>query len=205
LSNRELMTKVVRQHLHCAQSHMKSQADKARSEREFAVEERVYLKLQPYIQTSVAPRANHKLSFKYFGPFTVLQRVGSVAYKLELPAEYSVHPVFHISLLKKAVSPIHQISSTLPDSSATTQIPVQVPDARTISRGGTSIPQVRVRWSGCDDALGRPRRHSPIVSPIRCLGASSIARGRERQQCSIAGSQHSHRHWSGAFSALGGP
>jgi hypothetical protein len=79
--------------------------------------------------------------------------VGSVAYKLELPAESSVHPVFHVSLLKKVVSPIHQISSTLPDSLATTQIPVQVLDARTISRGGTSIPQVRVRWSGCDDAL----------------------------------------------------
>jgi hypothetical protein len=153
LSNRELMTKVVRQHLHRAQSRMKSKADKARLEREFAVGERVYLKLQPYIQTSVAPWANHKLSFKYFGPFTVLQRVGSVAYKLELPAESSVHTVFHVSLVKKAVSPIHQISSTLPDSSTTTQIPVQVLDTRTISRGGTSIPQVRVRWSGCDDAL----------------------------------------------------
>lgn len=47
---------------------MKQQADKGRIEREFSVGDLVYVKLQPYVQTSVATRANHKLSFKYFGP-----------------------------------------------------------------------------------------------------------------------------------------
>jgi hypothetical protein len=45
---------------------MKQQADKGRSERQFAVGDLVYLKPQPYIQTSIAPRANHKLSFNFF-------------------------------------------------------------------------------------------------------------------------------------------
>jgi hypothetical protein len=153
LSNRELMTRVVRQHLHRAQSRMKYQADKSRSDREFAVGDRVYLKLQPYIQTSVAHGANHKLSFKYFGPFNVLKRVGLVAYKLELPVGSSIHPVFHVSQLKRAVSSKHQVSATLPDASAAMQIPVKVLDTRTISRGGTSVSQVLVRWSGFDDAL----------------------------------------------------
>ena len=45
-----------------------------------------------------------KLSHMYVGPYKILKRVGKVAYELELPAELAaVHPVFHISLLKKCV------------------------------------------------------------------------------------------------------
>jgi hypothetical protein len=94
---------------------MKSQADKGHTERQFEVGDQVFLKLQPYIQSSIAPRANQKLSFKFFGPFKVLQRVGSVVYRLELPPASSVHPMFHVSQLKKAVGAGVQVSSLLPD------------------------------------------------------------------------------------------
>jgi len=57
---------------------MKHQADKNRSKREFVVGDLVYVKLQPHIQTSVATRANHKLAYRYFGPFQVLERIGAV-------------------------------------------------------------------------------------------------------------------------------
>ena len=63
---------------------MKQQADKHRTEREFAVGDKVFLKLQPYIQVSVARRPHQKLAFHYYGPYTILQRVGTVAYKLDL-------------------------------------------------------------------------------------------------------------------------
>ena len=42
-----------------------------------------------------------KLSPRYCGPFTILKRIGPVAYKLELPSHSRVHPVFHVSRLRK--------------------------------------------------------------------------------------------------------
>lgn len=88
---------------------MKHQADKNRSEGEFNVGELVYLKLQPYIQSLVAFRCNHKLSFRYFGPFKILAKVGFVAYKLELLPSAAIHPVDHVSQLKKHVLPTTEV------------------------------------------------------------------------------------------------
>lgn len=51
----------------------------------------VCLKLQPYCQTSVAIRKNLKLAAKYFGPYRVIRKVGSVACELELLAESKIH------------------------------------------------------------------------------------------------------------------
>jgi hypothetical protein len=97
LHERELMQHLVKQHLQRAQDRMKRQADKGRSERQFQVGTQVFLKLQPYVQSSLAPRANQKLAFKFFGPFVILERIGVVAYRLKLPAASSIHPVFHVS------------------------------------------------------------------------------------------------------------
>lgn len=82
---------------------MKWYADQRRSERELQVRDWVYLKLQPYRQTSIALRKHLKLCPKFYGPNKVLQRVGKVAYKLELPTNSLIHPVFHVSLLKKRI------------------------------------------------------------------------------------------------------
>jgi len=84
---------------------MKVQADKGRSERQFEVGSLVYLKLQPYIQTSVAPWSNQKLAFRFYGPFKILKRIGKVAYHLDLPESCKIHPVVHVSQLKMHVPP----------------------------------------------------------------------------------------------------
>jgi len=78
MSERQVMMAAVRQHLLRAQQRMKLQADKKRSERSFSVGDMVYLKLQPYVQSSLAPRAHQKLSFRYFGPYKILEAIGTV-------------------------------------------------------------------------------------------------------------------------------
>ena len=46
---------------------------------------------------------DNKLSPKYYGTYKALQNIGTMAYKLELPASSRVHPVFHVSCLKKVI------------------------------------------------------------------------------------------------------
>jgi hypothetical protein len=127
---------------------MKLQADKHRTERSFEVGEKVWLKLQPYVQSPVAHRASHKLAFKYFGPYLIEDKIGSVAYKLALPARSKVHPVFHVSLLKKVKGNHTLLSSPLPPSDEDLQEHEMILDRRRKNIGKRTIWQVLVKWRG---------------------------------------------------------
>jgi hypothetical protein len=77
---------------------------------EFAVGDQVLLRVSP-TRGVVWFGVSEKLSPRYIGPFSILARVGSLAYRLQLPESMAgVHPVFHVSMLRKFLrDPDHQI------------------------------------------------------------------------------------------------
>jgi len=85
IQNRKFHLQSLKEHLARAQNKMKQTADTKRTDFQFTVGDQVLLKLQPYTQSSVANRPFPKLAYKYYGPYTILQRIGQVAYKLQLP------------------------------------------------------------------------------------------------------------------------
>lgn len=153
LQERALMQNLIKQHLERARQIMKDQADKHRTDRVFAVGDWVFLKVQPYVQNSVADRASHKLAFRYFGPFQVIVRVGEVSYRLQLPPKTLIHPVVHVSLLRQAAPPtaadqVRLLPSVPEEEDAVlSDEPAQVLQRRQYLRGSTVRPQVLVQWS----------------------------------------------------------
>jgi hypothetical protein len=89
---------------------MKVQADKNRSERQLDIGDMVYLKLEPYLHTSLSIHRCLKLHSKYYGPFQVLEKIGNTTYKLLLLGGCQLHHTFHISQLKKHLGP-HAITT----------------------------------------------------------------------------------------------
>jgi hypothetical protein len=73
------------------------------SEYHFLEGDHVFLQIQPYPQTSLKVKHCHKLVPKFYGTYTVLMHVGSVAYQLSLPSQSKLHLVFHVSFLKKVI------------------------------------------------------------------------------------------------------
>jgi hypothetical protein len=148
LKEKQLMITLIKQHLSRAKLRMKKQADKSRSERSFAVGDKVFLKLQPYVQTSLSPRSNQKLAYKCFGPFPILERIGQVAYRLQLPESSSIHPVFHVSQLKNVISAADKVTDYFPDDLTSPKVPESILQKRVLHHGLTPVQQVLVKWSG---------------------------------------------------------
>ena len=103
-----------------------------RKDLEFEVNDYVYLKISSMRRVKRFAKKG-KLNPLYVGPFKIFCHFGKVAYELESPSDLaSVHPVFHVSLLKKCIGdpavvvPIHSID--IQNSLSYEEIPVEILD-----------------------------------------------------------------------------
>ena len=116
---------------------MSQQANAHHRDVQLEVGSLVLVRLLPYRQTTLTTRLSHKLAKRYYGPFKVLERVRTVAYRLDLPLGCKINPVFHISNLKPYQRPIPKGIHPLPPQSVDNWpllIPAVVCASRTILR-----------------------------------------------------------------------
>ncbi|CAN6710987.1 unnamed protein product [Malus baccata var. baccata] len=105
---------VIKSNLKTAQDRQKSLADRHATDRVYDVGNLVFLKLSPW-RGVVRLGKKGKLSPRYIGPHVIIERIGEVSYRLELPHELSkVHNVFHVSMLRHYVSDLSHVISPQP-------------------------------------------------------------------------------------------
>ena len=140
----------IRNRLQAARDRQKSYADKRRKPLEFQVGDRVMLKVSPW-KGVIRFGKRGKLNPRYIGPFKILDRIGPVAYRLELPQELSnVHDVFHVCNLKKCLSeetPVILMREIRVDENLNfVEKPIEIVDREIKRLKRSRIPLIKVRW-----------------------------------------------------------
>ena len=148
LVRRDQVLTELKEHIKAAQVRMKKYYDLGHRDKEYKVGEWVYVRLFPYRQTSVTLRRDSKLAPRYYGPFQILQRIGKVAYKLALPADSRIHPVFHVSVLKEKLGAMVSSQPQLPVT-LQTQDGISVrPQAILEQRKRRGQIEILIHWQG---------------------------------------------------------
>lgn len=133
-----------------AQDRQQKYANRRRRNLEFQPGEHVFLKVAP-IKGIVRLGKRGKLNPRFIGPFQILERIGSQAYRLALPPALSqVHNVFHVSMLRKYVaSPDHVLNFEhipLSPNLSFEEEPVQILDRKTKKLRNKEIHLLKIPW-----------------------------------------------------------
>ncbi|GJU52026.1 retrovirus-related pol polyprotein from transposon TNT 1-94 [Tanacetum coccineum] len=141
----------IKKRIQAARDRQKSYADKRCKPLEFEVGDTVMLKMSPW-KGVIRFGKQGKLNPRYIGPFKILAKVGTLAYRLELPVQLSrVHSTFHVSNLKKCfvdeplAIPLDDIQ--IDDKLNFIKEPVEIMDREVKRLNQSRIPIVKVCWN----------------------------------------------------------
>ncbi|GJZ50667.1 putative reverse transcriptase domain-containing protein [Tanacetum coccineum] len=149
----ETMEKIIqiKKRIQAARDRQKSYADKRRKPLEFQAGDKVMLKVSLW-KGVICFGKQGKLNPRYIGPFKILAKVGTVAYRLELPEQLSrVHSTFHVSNLMKWFSddPLAILLDEIQidDKPNFIEEPVEIMDREVKWLKKSRIPILKVHWN----------------------------------------------------------
>ncbi|KAK6146637.1 hypothetical protein DH2020_020506 [Rehmannia glutinosa] len=140
----------IRQRMKTAQSRQKCYADKRRKPLEFSIGDMIFLKVAP-MKGVIRFGKKEKLSPRCIGSFEILERVGSLAYRIALPPSLSgVHNVFHVSMIKKYIPVQSHILSyeslSIRDNLTYEETPFRIVDKIEKEIRRKKVVLVKVQW-----------------------------------------------------------
>ncbi|GJY24030.1 putative reverse transcriptase domain-containing protein [Tanacetum coccineum] len=141
----------IKSRIQAARDRQKSYVNVRQKPLEFQVGDKVMLKVSPW-KGVIRFGKRGKLNPRYIGPFKIIAKVGTVAYRLEIPERLSrVHSTFHVSKLKKCMAdeplaiPLDEIQ--VDDKLHLVEEPVEIMDREVKRLKQSRIPIVKVRWN----------------------------------------------------------
>ena len=142
--------KLIKERMKAAQSRQKVYADKRRRSLIFLMGDKVFLKVSP-MKGVIHIGNKNKLDPRYVGPFEILNKIGTVAYRLALPPEMDrIHNVFHVSQLRKYVPDPSNVISYQPlqlqEDMTYVEKPIQIIDRKVKQFRNKKITLVKVLW-----------------------------------------------------------
>ena len=196
--------KVIRDRLKIAQDRQKSYVNNRRRNLEFEVGDMVFLRISPW-KGVLRFGKRGKLSPRNIGPYRIVERIGEVAYRLELPSDLDrIHDVFHVSMLRKYIpDPSHVLTEQpveIQENLTYEEELVHILDRREQVLRNKTISLVKVLWRShtVEEATweheDQMKRHYPhlfdagtnvLISRTKCPIEGGFVTSRSRDRCTV--------------------